>query len=245
MEILISTITTILISSGFVSILVKVSIGNRLDRSLKKYEHELSHQKDILSMELSLQSQQIKERSINYASKSIAALEAVHKAITNTRFDRTGIRVVQNSLSPSKPVDEEKINSEYLSMFEKIFGSLHLFFMSLVETIDVIEEKSIYLDKDIEAKATRCIGVMLRFYRIRLDQMGEEACKVKMLMNEGRLSHENRNFDFDRFMKRLNEDRKSVVDPLISDIKDGIRILLTPTDTECINRNRASPTDIK
>ena len=207
---------------GAAGILTKMLLDTRLERSQRKFQHDLDQEKQERRAQLEVLSATQRIRPISFEQKSIEALEKAYAAVVQTSLPRHGFRRMPTKTDFSGSVEEQE-TGKYFHLFTENFQAFKAAFNSITEALHQVEGCAIYLAPDLE----RRIGATLRnihaFYHRRYEMLKVEHKKAQENFDGQVIPSKFRSLDFEDFHSEMILEWAKQADAIREELKAMVR----------------------
>ncbi|ELA7385307.1 MULTISPECIES: hypothetical protein [Vibrio] len=181
---------------GVVTYLSKRLVENQLNKTLKKYQHELDIKKDTLATELSLYVNHQTLKLTNFEEAKRNAIHNIYNAVIMTSSSRVGFKKSQGL---DKCQNSNDFGACYFQSFSENFQAFSTAFQAISNAYSVLEKESIYIDDALEEEVRLCLKVIHKTYIDNHDSLNIGHDKAKLLSNQQNLTFKTMPFDIDNF----------------------------------------------
>src|SRR5690625_3556480 len=152
--------------AGAAGILTKMLLDNRLERSQRRFQHDLDQEKQERRTQLEVLAATQKIRPVSFEQKSIEAIEAAYAAVAKTSLPRHRFRISPTTTKFSGSAEEED-SGKYYHLLSENFQAFSRAFDSVSTAFQQVEDHAIYLAPELEARVTTTLRNIDAFYRRR------------------------------------------------------------------------------
>ncbi|MCG9656762.1 hypothetical protein [Vibrio mediterranei] len=182
--------------AGIVIYLSKKLVESQLNKTLKKYQHELDIKKETLATDLSLHASLQNLKLTRYEESKRDAIHNIYNAVIETSSSRVGFKKVQQ-------LENCKDNSEYTARyFESLSASFKAFtsaYNAISDAYRVLEKESIYIEPDLEQEVLSCLQVIHDTYNSNYDYLSDAHDAADKLNSQHNFNMQTRPIDLNDF----------------------------------------------
>jgi len=202
-------------------------LSNQLERSQRRFQHELDQEKQERRSQLEVLATTQKIRPVSYEQKNIEALELAYAAVVKTSLPRHNFR--------NRPITrkfggstEEQETAKYFEIFTENFKAFIKAFDSVTNAFRMEEDKAIYLTPEIELKINMTLVSIYDFYQRSHFLMQNKHENAQKYFDGNIVPKEMRNFDFIEFNSSMRNEWNVVTKGIREELKSIVRMLLKP-----------------
>lgn len=227
-----SDILSSLLAGGFagaavVGALFKLIIQNQLERSAKRYQHELDSKKIELQSELSVFVESKKTHAVSFRQKRISALESAYSSVVSTSLPRHQFKKRPTKSPGNGPTDQQE-TMKYLHLFSENFQAFSRAFDSVVLAFEELEDHAIYLEPNLERRVADTLKNIQAFYMRHHESMRASYLNGMDALHDNVIPQVDRSFDFVQFHQTMVLAWNVETTALRQDLKHQVRSILRP-----------------